>query len=311
MRSKDEESPMLGAGEVKLGFIGLGYMGSRIAKRLLGAGYPLVVFNRNRAKADALGSDGAEIAESAAGLASGARIILSCLANEQAVRSVYLGAEGVLNYAQPGTIVMEMSTVAPETSQQVWEASRKRGIEFLDVAISGSTPAAESGALTLFVGGDRNTFERVTSIFSPIAKQWFYMGPSGSGVAMKLVVNTLLGVGMEAIAEAVALGRALGIERDLLFDTLAKTAVVTPAHLGKLATAKVNDYAPQFPVRLMHKDFQLISAKAERLGVSMPATFEAARIAAAETSSGAEEDFSAVIRTLEQISKASFRPPNS
>jgi 3-hydroxyisobutyrate dehydrogenase-like beta-hydroxyacid dehydrogenase len=194
-----------------------------------------------------------------------------------------------------------MSTITPETSQQLYEAGRERGIHVLDVAVSGSTPAAESGALTLFGGGERHTFETITPIFPPIAKQWFYMGPTGSGVAMKLVVNTLLGVGMQAIAEAVALGGGLGLERNLLFDTLAKTAVVAPAHMGKLATAKINDYAPQFPVRLMHKDFLLIGVKAAKLGVAMPATVEAAKIAAAETSSGREEDFSAVIRAVERI----------
>jgi 3-hydroxyisobutyrate dehydrogenase-like beta-hydroxyacid dehydrogenase len=127
------------------------------------------------------------------------------------------------------------------------------------------------------------------------------MGPTGSGVAMKLVVNTLLGVGMQAIAEALALGHGLGLEHNLLFDTLAKTAVVAPAHVGKLATAKTNDYAPQFPVRLMYKDFQLIGANAAKLSVAMPATVEAAKIAAAEASSGREEDFSAVIRAVDQM----------
>jgi 3-hydroxyisobutyrate dehydrogenase-like beta-hydroxyacid dehydrogenase len=175
--------------------------------------------------------------------------------------------------------------------------------------MSGSTSAAETGALTLFGGGEHNVFKSVTPIFSSIARQWFYMGYSGSGVAMKLVVNTLLGVGMQAIAEAVALGRALGLERDLLFDTLAKTAVIAPAHLGKLATAKINDYAPQFPVRLMQKDFLLIGANAAKLGVAMPATVEAAKITAAETSSGREEDFSAVIRAVEQMADPKATPP--
>jgi 3-hydroxyisobutyrate dehydrogenase-like beta-hydroxyacid dehydrogenase len=309
MWSGDHESPVNKIAGGKVGFIGLGYMGSRIAKRLLEAGYPLVVFNRNSAKAEALGSYGAEIAASPGELASATGIILSCLSDGQAVRSAYLAAGGVLDYAAPGTIVIEMSTINPETSQHLYEAGRQRGIEILDVAISGSTPAAESGTLTLFGGGERETFETVTSIFSRIAKQWFYMGPSGSGVAMKLVVNTLLGVGMQAIAEAVALGRALGLERDLLFDTLAKTAVIAPAHLGKLATAKTNDYAPQFPVRLMHKDFLLIGAKATKLGVPMPATVEAANIAAAETFSGREEDFSVVIRAVEKMADANVTPP--
>jgi 3-hydroxyisobutyrate dehydrogenase-like beta-hydroxyacid dehydrogenase len=304
MSSVDRKSTINKVAGGKLGFIGLGYMGSRIAKRLLGVGYPLVVFNRNRSKAEPAGFYGAEISASPGELASVSSIVLSCLTDEQAVRSVYLDTGGVLDYAAPGTIIVEMSTITPETSQQLFEDGREHGVRVLDVAISGSTPAAESGALTLFGGGERDTFETITSIFSSIAKQWFYMGPSGSGVAMKLVVNTLLGVGMQAIAEAVALGRGLGLENDLLVDTLAKTAVVAPAHLGKLATAKANDYTPQFPVRLMHKDFLLIEAEAAKLGVAMPATIEAAKIAGAEASSGREEDFSAVIRAMEQMTGA-------
>jgi 3-hydroxyisobutyrate dehydrogenase-like beta-hydroxyacid dehydrogenase len=127
---------------------------------------------------------------------------------------------------------------------------------------------------------------------------------------MKLVVNTLLGVGMQAIAEALALGGGLGIERGLLFDTLAKTAVVAPAHAGKLATAKKNDYSPQFPARLMHKDFLLISSKAASLGVPMPATVEAAKIMTIEMSAHCEEeDFSAVIRALERMTNINTGTP--
>lgn len=126
------------------------------------------------------------------------------------------------------------------------------------------------------------------------------MGPSGSCVAMKLVVNTLLGLGMQAVAEAVALGSRLGLPRDLLFDTLAKTAVVAPAHVGKLASAKREDYAPQFPARLMRKDFGLILAAATHLSLSMPATEAAAAVNSAEAAVNREEDFSAVIRQMEQ-----------
>jgi 3-hydroxyisobutyrate dehydrogenase len=126
------------------------------------------------------------------------------------------------------------------------------------------------------------------------------MGPSGSGVAMKLVVNALLGIGMQAIAESAALGEGLGLRRDLLLDVLAKTAVVAPAHVGKLASATRDDYTPQFPVRLMCKDFGLILREAKRLGISMPATQAAAAVNSEETASGREEDFSAVIRRMEQ-----------
>jgi 3-hydroxyisobutyrate dehydrogenase-like beta-hydroxyacid dehydrogenase len=130
------------------------------------------------------------------------------------------------------------------------------------------------------------------------------MGPSGSGVAMKLVVNALLGVGMQAIAEAIALGARLELPRELLLDTLAKTAVVAPAHVGKLATAKKHDYAPQFPIRLMRKDFGLVLGAAEQLGLSMPATEMAAAINSEEAAAGGEEDFSAVIRRMEELAEA-------
>jgi len=117
---------------------------------------------------------------------------------------------------------------------------------------------------------------------------------------MKLVVNSLLGLGMQAIAEAVALGSKLGLPRDVLFDTLAKTAVVAPAHAGKLATAKQNDYTAQFPIRLMRKDFGLILAAAKRVEFWMPATEKAAAVNAAEAAASSEEDFSAVIRRMER-----------
>jgi len=287
----------------RLGFIGLGYLGSRIAACLAAAGFPMVVYDRDRTKATGLAAIGAEVAKDPGRVASEVDVVLSCLVDDAAVETVYLGTGKVLRSARPGTRIIELSTISPETSRHLYQAAREFGISVLDVAVSGSTPAAEAGALTLFGGGDREVFEVARPIFSAIARQWFYMGPSGSGVAMKLVVNTLLGVGMQAVAEAVALGSRLNLPRDLLFDTLAKTAVVAPAHTGKLATAKNHDYSPQFPVRLMHKDFGLVLAAAAQFGLSMPATEAAAAINSEEAASGNEEDFSAVIRWMEQLAE--------
>ena len=283
----------------RLGFIGLGYMGSRIARRLIAAGFPVVVYNRDRTKVAELAGIGAEVAQHPGELARNVDVVLSCLADGPAVESVYLGPGDVVRSSRPGTRIIELSTISPETVLNLHWAARKFEVFSLDVAISGSTPAAETGALTLFGGGERRVFQSAEPIFAAIAKQWFYMGPSGSGVAMKLVVNSLLGVGMQAIAEAVALGSRLDLPRELLLDTLAKTAVVAPAHAGKLATAKKHDYAPQFPIRLMRKDFRLVLAAAEQLGLSMPATEAAAAINAEEAAAGGEEDFSAVIRRME------------
>jgi 3-hydroxyisobutyrate dehydrogenase len=287
----------------RLGFIGLGYMGSRIARRLIAAGFPMIVYNRDRTKAAELADLGAEVARHPGELAREVDVVLSCLADGPAVEAVYLGAGNVVRSARPGTRLIELSTVSPETSRRLYRSALQSDVFALDVAISGSTPAAEAGALTLFGGGERQVFQSAEPIFAAIARQWFYMGPSGSGVAMKLVVNALLGVGMQAIAEAIVLGAQLELPRELLLDTLAKTAVVAPAHAGKLATAKKYDYAPQFPIRLMRKDFGLVLDAAEQLGLSMPATEMAAAINAEESAVGGEEDFSAVIRRMEETAK--------
>jgi 3-hydroxyisobutyrate dehydrogenase-like beta-hydroxyacid dehydrogenase len=234
---------------------------------------------------------------------------LSCLPDELSVKAVYVKGN-VLRNARPGTRIIELSTISPETSRQLRRSAEQFDLALLDVAVSGSTTTAEAGALTLFGGGDRHDFESAEAIFSAIAKQWFYMGLGGSGVAMKLVVNALLGTGMQAIAEAVALGEGLDLPRDLLFDVLARTAVVAPAHSGKLATAKNHDYSPQFPLRLMYKDFGLILGAAEQLGLSMPATKAAAAINAEEAAVGNEQDFSAVIRRMEETAEpAGVTPP--
>jgi len=292
----------------RLGFIGLGYLGSRIAQRLVTAGFPMVVYDRNPAKTKELAALGADVATDPGRLAGEVDVVLSCLLDGAVVETVYLGTGNVLRNARPGTRIIELSTIAPLTSRQLYQAAREAGISVLDVAVSGSTPSAEAGALTLFGGGDRKVFEAAEPIFAAIAKQWFYMGSSGSGMAMKLVVNTLLGVGMQAVAEAVALGTRLELPRDLLFDTLAKTAVVAPAHTAKLATAKKHDYSPQFPVRLMRKDFGLVLGAAAQFGLSMPATEAAAAINFAEAASGSEEDFSAVIRLMEQLAEVEMPP---
>ena len=284
----------------RLGFIGLGYLGSRIARRLAAAGFPMVVYNRDRAKTAAIQAAGAEVAADAAELAAGVDVVLTCLTDGSAVQDVYLGSGGVIQSVRPGARIIELSTISPETSRRLHQAAQKRGICMLDVAVSGSTTAADAGALTLFGGGERRTFEGSRPIFAAIAKQWFYMGAGGSGVAMKLAVNTLLGLGMQALAEAVALGSGLNLPRDLLLDTLARTAVVPPALVAKLASARNDDYTPQFPVRLMRKDFGLIMAAAARLDLTLPATEAAAAVNFAEDGRDREEDFSAVIRRMEE-----------
>jgi 3-hydroxyisobutyrate dehydrogenase len=292
---------LLAARQVQLGFIGLGNMGSRIAQRLLDRGYALTVYDQDDTKAEALTANGAVLANDIAELAERADVILSCLTNDDAVQKVYAAPEGVLGVARPGTVVLEMSTIAPASSRELHDRAAKLGIAFMDVAISGSTPAAGQGTLALLAGGSAELFKAAEPIFSVIARQSFHLGPSGAGTTMKLVVNTLLGVGMQAIAEAVVLGESAGLDRTLLLQVLSHTAVIAPAHFGKLARIERNDYSPQFPLRLMNKDFQLILKLAAEENVPMPVTEAAFRVNADELAPGEEQDFSAVLRRMEEL----------
>lgn len=287
----------------RLGFIGIGNMGSRMAKRLLEHGYQLMAYNRTPEAAEVLVKFGATVAGSIAELASEAHVILSSLSNDEAVKSVYTHPEGVLAYAHPGAAVIEMSTVSPATSRELYDLSSEAGVKFLDSPVSGSTPAAEQGALTIFCGGDEELFQAAQPIFSSIASRNFYLGGSGSGTAMKLVANTLLGVGMQAIAESVALGRKEGLDRHRLLEVLAHTAVVAPAHLGKLPRADRGDYSAQFPIRLMNKDFGLVLETAAAARVPMPTTAAAFQMNVAQFSEDNEEDFSAVIALMEKLAR--------
>jgi len=284
----------------KLGFVGVGYMGRPIARRLLESGFKLTAYDRDHNKAEELIRYGGTVAQSASELSSNCNVVLSCLPSDEAVLDIYRGPDGLFANAHRGSVVIDMSTVYPETSQELSRLGSQRGVEVLDVTISGSTPTAENGLLTLFGGGDKECFEGAESIFRVIAKKYFYLGPSGSGATMKLVVNTLLGIGMQAIAEAVALGEKAGLDRNRLLDVLSQTAVVAPAHVGKLQRAMKNDYSPQFPIRLMNKDFGLILNLAAAVGARMPAAGAAFEINARQSNEGAEQDFSAVILQMEK-----------
>ena len=286
---------------VKAGFIGLGNMGSRIAQRLLDHGYQLSVYDMDLAKVEAIAAHGGVVAKSIREVARAADVLLSCLTNDEAVRTAYTGPNGVFAGARSGTIVLEMSTISPESSRELHRLGARGGIEVLDVAISGSTPAAKEGILTLLAGGNPEVFLAAEPIFQSIARRYFLLGGPGSGTAMKLVVNTLLGVGMQAIAEAVVLGEKVGLDRERLLQVLSQTAVIAPAHVGKLARAAINDYSPQFPLRLMNKDFQLILNAAAQQHLPMPVTEAAFRVNSDELAHDDEQDFSAVLRRMEAV----------
>jgi len=170
----------------------------------------------------------------------------------------------------------------------------KRAVNFLDVAISGSTPAVEAGTITLLAGGDRDTFEQSVPLFESIAKQWFLMGTGSSGIRMKLVVNLLLGLDMQALAEAVSLGEHLQVDRNVLLDVLSRTAVIAPAVSGKISKIRDNNYSPEFPLRLMSKDMDLVMKAARASGADLPAASVAQSVFASDVVESGDLDMSAI-----------------
>jgi 3-hydroxyisobutyrate dehydrogenase len=290
----------------KIGFIGLGLMGSRFLRRLNAEGWSVRGWNRSRPATLPLKKYGFAIDDSLADLVRGSDVLISSLANDDAVSAAYLGEDGVFANIRSGTTILEMSTISTDVSALLHQEAGKRGAEMVDLPVSGSTPAVDAGTVTLFAGGEQETFHRCIPIFESIAKQWYLMGPATAGVRMKLVVNLLLGVNMEAIAEAVSLGVHLQLDRALLLDVLPKTTVIAPAFLGKFQKIKVGDYSPQFPLHLMSKDMKLVHSAADRAGAVLPATSATDDIFEDALAEKGELDLSAVttyVQTLAQKEK--------
>ena len=279
---------------VHIGFIGLGLMGSRLTRRLHSAGWNVQAWNRSPGPADVLRGEGVTIAASVAELVVGSDVVLSSLANDEAVYSVYFAKGGVFSAAKRGTIVLEMSTISPELSRLLHQQADTLSLNFLDLAVSGSTPAVEAGTITLLAGGDLKTFEQCAPIYESIAKQWFLMGPGSSGVLMKLVVNLLLGLDMQAIAEAVSLGEHLKLDRNIMLDVLSRTAVIPPAFVGKFQKIQNDDYSPEFPLRLMSKDMDLAMNAARSSGAVLPAATATQSVLASNLSVNGDLDLAAI-----------------
>jgi 3-hydroxyisobutyrate dehydrogenase-like beta-hydroxyacid dehydrogenase len=259
-------------------------MGSRIAWRLLGAGHDVTVWNRTREKAEALE---APVAGSPAEAASNADVVITMVADPPALEAVTEGPDGVAAGADEATTVIEMSTVGPAAIERL--SAVVRG-ELLDAPVLGSLGEVEAGTLSIFVGGDPETFERNRELFEVLG-QPIYVGPSGSGAAAKLVANSTLITMIGALGEALALADALGIPREKTFDVLGRTALAGQAERRRPALES-HEYPPRFPLRLARKDADLI----HELGLDLRLT-EAGRSWLSEAGDG-DQDYSAVLERI-------------
>jgi glyoxylate/succinic semialdehyde reductase len=280
---------------MKVAFIGLGIMGSRMAANLLRAGHELSVWNRSAGKAQALVKAGARLASAPAEAARHAEVAFTMLANPDAVNAVALGPGGFLDSLAKGALWVDCSTVTPGFSRRVAEEAAARGVRFLDAPVAGSLPVAEKGELTFLVGGAEKDLEACRPLLSVMGKTIRHVGGTGMGSSFKLVNNMLLGNAMAAFSEALALGEALGMSRSMLLDALIGSAVTAPFLAGKKEKLATGRYEPEFPLRLMHKDLQLVSAAAYELGVPLPATHAVKELFSQAAARGlADVDFSGI-----------------
>lgn len=248
-----------------ISFIGLGLMGSRMATRLLDAGYELTVYNRSEEPRYKLKQQGAKTADSASAAVKGADIVFSMLANPAAVESVFLGPKGALTAMNPDSLWVDCSTVSPAFNQRCQEACTQQGVGFVDAPVSGTTPHAEKGELLFLVGGDKQQVALLEPYFDAMGREVQHVGAAGQGIAFKVVVNMMLAQSMVQFSEAVHLGERLGIDSAFLLDKLPNMAVAAPFLAFKAQKIKAADYEEQFPLELMYKDLRLASETAEAL----------------------------------------------
>lgn len=246
-------------------------MGRAMAARFHEAGYQMVLWNRDRAKAEAVAAEtGSRVADTAAEAAAAADIVVSSLADDAALRSVYLGEGGVVEGISPGAIVVDTSTVDPETVVEVGAAVDARGAGFLDCPVSGSVSTVEAGALVVMAGGDADLVSRVEPLLSSIAKEVIHVGGRGAGAACKLAVNGLVHGLNVALSEALVLAEKAGVDRETAYGVFAGGAGGAPfVQYKREAYEHPEDATVAFSLDLVAKDLDLITGLAERVGAPM------------------------------------------
>lgn len=292
-----------------LGFVGLGTMGSRMVKRLLDAGHPVVGYNRTRAKAQPLIAAGMRLGESPRAAAESSEVIFSMVADTDAVRAVALGPDGLVAGLRHGATWVEMSTVSPALTRMLGDQVAARGAAMLDGPVSGSIVTLEQGQLSIMVGGDGTVLERVRPYLLAIGPTITHVGPLGAAVTMKIATNLGLAVQMVAFSEAVLLAEKAGIARERAVEVLLKSVAASPMLKYRGPFVLEMPQEAWFSVPMMQKDVQLALELGHSIGVPLPTTALANQMLTAARARGlAEQDFAALFHVLAWMSGPAESP---
>ncbi|GBQ37714.1 3-hydroxyisobutyrate dehydrogenase [Komagataeibacter saccharivorans] len=280
-----------------IGFVGFGAMASRMGANLVKAGYRIAAYTPS-----GKGGDGStRFVPTPRALAQEADILIACVPDDEALASALHGPDGALAGLKAGGLLINTSTVAPETSVALAQECATRNIAVIDAPVAGSTPEAESGNLVILAGGTADEIARAQPVFDAIGRLTIHAGPAGSGSKLKLVINGIMGATLAVVAEGVTYGLAAGLDRSMLFDALDAVPVISPHHKRKLKAAKEGDFSPQFPTRLMQKDMRLLMTDAARQTAPLPAMAAATQSLSLTRRRHPNEDYSALFAVMESL----------
>jgi 3-hydroxyisobutyrate dehydrogenase-like beta-hydroxyacid dehydrogenase len=275
-------------------------MGSAIAERLLAAGFPLVVSNRTPEKAERLQARGAVVAATPEELVGQVDVVLTSLADDQALEAV---AARVIGAARPGTVLVDLSTVSPNASARVAARADDAFVAYLRAPVSGNPSVVRAGTLSIMVSGPRETLEEVDPVIRAIGPTVYYVGDGERARIVKLAINLMIGVLAQAMSEALVLGEAAGVDRAALLEVMGGSAAGAPFVKYKSEPLLRDDYSATFTTALMEKDLELILDAADEAGVELPLAREMkAQVRAAVEAGYGDDDFMALYLHLRTAS---------
>jgi 3-hydroxyisobutyrate dehydrogenase/glyoxylate/succinic semialdehyde reductase len=285
---------------MNIAFLGLGLMGSRMAANIQKqVQSDLIVHNRTREKADALVEAGAHFRDTPEDAARDADVVVTMLASPDVVAQAASGEHGFLGTLRQGALWIDCSTVNPSFSRTMHTFARSRGIRFVDAPVAGTTPPAEAGELLVLAGGNEEDVAEAKPLFDAIGRKTIHVGEVGKGAAMKMVINFMLAHALAGFSEATNLGERLGIDRNLLLDTLMGGPMTAPFLAGKRENFEKREYPVQFPLELAHKDLHLIAQTAYEAGMALPSGAAVKEVFGMARNAGlGAEDVSAVFELL-------------
>lgn len=284
---------------MKVGFIGLGLMGLPMCQNILKNGFDLTVWNRTPKKADGLKIRGAKIASSPLELGKSVDVLITMVTDGRDVKEILFGRQGVISKARPSLIVIDMSTIGPTSAREIGKRLRKKTIDFIDAPVTGSTPKAKTGELTIFAGGSRDAFERIKTILEAMGTNIHYMGDIGTGQAIKLINNHLIASCIEALAEGMILADIMGLSRKNVGDVLKTVPAMSDFMNLKLPNYVNNEYPLLFSAANMEKDVSLALKEAKKSNSKLPVLQNIVKIYKKALTDGlGEKDMSIIIKEL-------------